>query len=323
VANVRSDVVVTPVGDVLAVLGEGPYWVPTESALLWVDIAGGRLHRTEIPSGATTSAEIDMVSAAFPASDGGVLYASGNRVVLRQPAPGPATGLSGGHTDRVVAVAPAHPTVRFNDGAVDPAGRVWIGSMHEGETRPLGTLYRLDPGPVPSSAPGSLSGSRYPAALTAVAPQATVSNGLAWSPDGSRMYYADSPTRRLDVFNYDLATGEATGRRVLADLSGYDGFPDGLTVDGEGYVWVCMWDGAAIRRFSPSGSLDTVVPVPVARPTSVAFGGEDMADLFVTTASIDLTESERAAQPLAGRLLQLRPGPVGLPATTTAAIIPA
>jgi len=315
VANVRSDVVVTPVGDMLAVLGEGPYWVPAESALLWVDIAGGRLHRTEIPGGATTSAEIETVSAAFPARGGGVLYASGNRVVLREPADGQATSLSGGYTDRVIAVAPAHPTVRFNDGAVDPAGRVWIGTMHENETRPLGTLYRLDRGPVP--------GSRQAAALTPVAPRAIVSNGLAWSPDGTLMYYADSPTRRLDVFDYDLATGEAIGRRMLADLSGYDGFPDGLTVDADGFVWVCMWDGAAIRRFSPSGSLDAVVPVPVARPTSVAFGGPDMADLFVTSASIDLTGPELAAQPLAGRLLHLRPGSVGLPATTTTAVIPA
>jgi sugar lactone lactonase YvrE len=319
VAKVRSDVVVTQVGDMFAGLGEGPYWIPSESALLWVDIVAGLLHRTQIPSGTTTSAEISAVSAAFPARGGGVLYASGNRVALREPASGPAAGQSGGYTERVIAVAPAHPTVRFNDGAVDPSGRVWIGSMHEGETRPLGTLYRLDPGP----APAGRSGSRYPAVLTPVAPRATVSNGLAWSPDGSRMYYADSPTRRLDVFDYDLTTGEATGRRVLADLSGYEGFPDGLTVDAEGCVWVCMWDGAAIRRFTPSGSLDAVVPVPVARPTSVAFGGADMADLFVTTASIDLTAAELATQPLAGRLLHLRPGPVGLPATTTAAVIPA
>jgi len=327
VANVLSDLQVTPVGGASAVLGEGPYWIPSESALLWVDIGAGLLHRTEIPAGTTTSTELGQISAVFPAQGGGVLYAGGHQVILRESLTGPASDgpasdgpasggpASGGYTDRIVAVAPAHPTVRFNDGAVDPAGRVWIGSMHEGETRPLGTLYRLDPSPGPSS--------RYEAVLTPVARRAVVSNGLAWSPDGTRMYYADSPTRRLDVFDYDLASGQATGRRVLADLSAYDGFPDGLTVDGEGYVWVCMWDGAAIRRFTPAGSLDAVVPVPVARPTSVAFGGADMGDLFVTTASIDLTPAQLAAQPLAGRLLQLRPGPVGLPATTTQAILPA
>jgi sugar lactone lactonase YvrE len=286
--------------------------------LAWIDIKAGRLHRTRIPSGSTTSVELGQVSAAFPAPGGGLLYASKNRMVLREPAPGPAAAQSGGYAERVVAAAPPHPTVRFNDGAVDPAGRVWIGSMHEGETRPLGTLYRLDR----RQAPAAGSGSRYEAVLTPVARRAIVSNGLAWSPDGTRMYYADSPTRRLDVFDYDLTTGQATGRRVFADLSGYPGFPDGLTVDADGHVWVCMWDGAAIRRFAPSGSQDAVVPVPVARPTSVAFGGQDLADLFVTTASIDLSAAELAAQPLAGRLLRLRPGPVGHPATTMAAIIP-
>jgi len=93
-------------------------------------------------------------------------------------------------------------------------------------------------------------------------------------------------------------------------------------VDGDGYVWVCMWDGGVLRRLAPSGALDAVVPVPVARPTSAAFGGPDLADLYVTTASIDFTPEQRAAQPLAGRLLHLRPGPVGLPSTTTPAIIP-
>ena len=125
------------------------------------------------------------------------------------------------------------------------------------------------------------------------------------------------------MFDYDPVTGEVTGRRMFADLSGFDGFPDGLTVDGDGYVWVCMWDGGVIRRLAPSGALDAVVPMPVARPTSVAFGGPDLADLYVTTARINLSPEQLASQPLAGRLLHLRPGPVGLPSTTTPAAIPA
>ena len=287
-------------------LGEGPYWVPAESALLWVDIPAGLLHRTEVASGETATTEVGLVSAVFPVRDGGLLYATQHQLVLRKGDP----AHPGDVTERVVAAAPPHSEIRFNDGAVDPAGRVWIGSMHMAETDPLGTLYRLDP--------GSPAG----AVLTPVVPGATVSNGLAWSPDGTRLYYADSPTRKLDVFDYDPVTGEATGRRTLADLSAFDGFPDGLTVDGDGYVWVCMWDGGVIRRFAPSGELDAVVPVPVARPTSVAFGGPDLADLYVTTASINLSPEERASQPLAGRLLHLRPGPVGLPSTTTQAVIP-
>jgi sugar lactone lactonase YvrE len=307
--DVRAGIVAEPVGDVTAVLGEGPYWVPEDSCLLWVDIPAGLLHRTQIPSGRTVTADVGSVSAAFPADGGAILYAGGNQVMVREPVRGSAPGKpgpSGEWTTRIIAQAPAQDGVRFNDASVDPAGRVWVGSMDMEETKPLGELYRLDPGGV----------------LTAVASGATVSNGLGWSPDGSRMYYADSPTKRVDVFDYDQAMGQAYARRVFADLSDAAGAPDGLTVDLDGYVWVAMWDGGALRRFAPSGELDAVVPVPVARPTSVAFGGNGMAELYVTTASFNLTPAQREAQPLAGRLLRLVPGPVGLPSTTTRANIP-
>jgi sugar lactone lactonase YvrE len=302
--DVRTGIAAEPVGNVTAVLGEGPYWVPEESVLLWVDIPAGLLHRTAMPSGETVTTELDAVSAAFPAHEGGLLYAGGYSVVLREPVPGKA-GLPEEWTETTIAQAPKVDGVRFNDASVDPAGRVWVGSMHNEETKPLGALYRLDPGGV----------------LTPAVPGATVSNGLGWSPDGSRLYYADSPTKRVDVFDYDQATGEVQRRRVFADLSSAPGMPDGLTVDLDGYVWVAMWGGGALRRFAPDGAPDAVVPVPVARPTSMAFGGVGMAELYVTTASINLTEEERAAQPLAGRLLRLVPGPVGLPSTTTRPLI--
>ena len=298
--HVRAAVAADPVGDVTAVLGEGPYWVPEDSCLFWVDIPNGLLHRTNVPSGETISAKLGEVSAAFPTLEGGILIAGGNRLTLLAPAE------SGeGWTERTIAEAPAGEGIRFNDAKVDPAGRVWVGSMHTGETEPLGELYRLDPG----------------GKLTQVVTGVTVSNGLGWSPDGSRMYYADSPTRRIDMFDYDPATGQAFQRRVFADLSRAEGFPDGLTVDLDGCVWVAMWNGGAVRRFTPSGQQDAVLPVPVSRPTSCAFGGPDMAELYVTTASIDLTDTERAAQPLAGRLLRFLPGPVGLPSTTARAAI--
>jgi sugar lactone lactonase YvrE len=151
----------------------------------------------------------------------------------------------------------------------------------------------------------------------------TVSNGLGWSPDGSRMYYVDSPVGRIDMFDYDPAAGTAVGRRPFADHSGYDGVPDGLTVDADGCVWVAVWGGGVLRRFAPDGTQDSVVPVPVSQPTSCAFGGPGMADLYVTSARIGLSEAELSEQPLAGRLLRLSPGPVGLPSTTTYAAIPA
>jgi sugar lactone lactonase YvrE len=300
--DVRTSAPAEPVGDVRAVLGEGPYWVPENSSLLWVDIPNRLLHRTEIPSGATESMEVDAVSAAFPALGGGILTAGGNRLTLFKP--GSASG--DGWTARTVAEVPSREGVRFNDASVDPAGRVWVGTMHVDETEPLGELYRLDPGSV----------------LTSVVKGVTVSNGLGWSPDGSRLYYTDSPMRRIDVFDYDPATGEAFQRRVFTDLSRADGVPDGLTVDLDGCVWVAMWGGGALRRFTPNGEQDAVLPVPVSRPTSCAFGGPDLADLYVTTASRGMTDAERAAEPMAGRLLRLHPGPHGLPSTSAWASIP-
>ena len=302
VADVRTAAVAEPVGDARAALGEGPYWVPEDDCLLWVDISGGKLHRTYFPSGETVTMDLDAVSAAFPAVGGGILTAGGSRLALHLPAE-----RGERWTMRVIAEVPAREGIRFNDAGVDPAGRVWVGSMHTNESEPLGVLYRLDAGSV----------------LTTVVKGVTVSNGLGWSPDGVRMYYADSPMRRIDVFDYDPATGEAFQRRVFADLSAFDGVPDGLTVDADGFVWVAIWGGGVLRRFAPDGTQDAVIEVPVSQPTSCAFGGPGMTDLYVTTASIGLTEAELNEQPLAGRLLRLRPGPVGLPSTSAYAAIPA
>jgi sugar lactone lactonase YvrE len=302
VAGVRTAAGAEPVGDVTAVLGEGPYWVPEDDCLLWVDIRRGRLHRTYFPSAETVTVDLGAVSAAFPAVGGGILTAGGNRLALHLPAE-----RGERWTTRVIAEVPAREGVRFNDAGVDPAGRVWVGSMHVAEAEPLGELYRLDAGGV----------------LTTVVKGVTVSNGLGWSPDGARMYYVDSPMRRIDVFDYDPVTSEAFQRRVFADLSAFDGVPDGLTVDADGGVWVAVWGGGVLRRFAPDGTQDAVIQVPVSQPTSCAFGGPGMGDLYVTSASVGLTEAELQAQPLAGRLLRLQPGPVGLPSSTAYAAIPA
>jgi len=300
VVDIRMPVTAEPVGDVTAVLGEGPYWRPDDEVLLWVDIVRGLLYLTRPQLAETITIELDAVSAAFPAVGGGILTAGGHRVTLRATRPGE------GWAGRTVAEVPARNGVRFNDAAVDHAGRVWVGSMDLNEKEPLGTLYRLDSG----------------GTLTPVVHGATVSNGIGWSPDGTRMYYNDSPMRRIDVFDYDQATGEASQRRMFADLSAERGFPDGLTVDADGCVWVAMFAGSTLRRFTPAGRPDAVIPLPVSQPTSVAFGGPGMADLFVTTAYRDLTDEQRQGEPLAGRLLRLRPGPVGLPSSTAQAVIP-
>jgi sugar lactone lactonase YvrE len=300
-AGVRDAAFVEPVGEVTAELGEGPYWVPEDDCLLWVDIPNARLHRTYFPSAQTDTLQLDAVSAAFPAVGGGILTAGGAALELHLPAE-----RGGEWTSRRIGEVPAREGVRFNDASVDPAGRVWVGSMDTAESQQLGELYRLDP-----------AGS-----VTTVLKGMTVSNGLGWSPDGSRMYYVDSPTRRVDVFDYDCATGAIRDRRVFTDLTEADGVPDGLTVDADGYLWVAFWGGGVLRRIAPDGSVDAVIEVPVSQPTSCAFGGPGMTDLYVTTARVGLSEAELKEQPMAGRLLRLRPGPVGLPSTTTYATIP-
>jgi sugar lactone lactonase YvrE len=281
---------------VVAELGEGPYWDVESSTLLWVDIPGGLLHRTDPVTGDTQTADIGApLSAALPVSGGGVLLARQSSLIL----------LSSGDSERVVAATADRDDIRFNDGSVDPAGRVWIGSMDIGETSPTGQLYRLSPD-------GSLD-----AIVTGV----TVSNGLGWSPDGRLMYYVDSPTRRVDAFTFDASDGGLAGRRVFADVSEAPGVPDGLTVDASGYVWVAMHGGGALRRYAPDGSLDSVVTLPVSHPTSCAFGGPDLRDLFITTARAPLSPQQRAAQPMAGRLLRMHPGVGGQPAASVRAAI--
>ena len=294
--------VVEPVGDVTAALGEGPYWVPEDDCLLWVDIEGARLHRTYFPAKETVTDSPGPVSAAFPAVGGGILIAGGSALTLLFPAE-----RGGQWVARTIADVPAGTA----SGSTTPGWTRRAGSGRDrctsAEAEPLGELYRLDPG----------------GRLNPVVKNVTVSNGLGWSPDGSRMYYADSPLRRVDVFDYDPATGEAFARRTFADLSDAEGVPDGLTVDADGCVWVAMWGGSALRRFTPDGQPDAVLPVPVSQPTSCAFGGPDLADLYITSARVGLTDAQLAAQPLAGRLLHVRPGPVGLPSTTAKAAIPA
>jgi sugar lactone lactonase YvrE len=195
---------------------------------------------------------------------------------------------------RVVAELPVPARLRLNDAKPDPAGRLWVGSMSP-RGRAEGALYRVAPG------------SRAEAVLEGVA----ISNGLGWSPDGERLFYIDTPTQRIDVLDFDVRSGAATGRRPFAAVPNRAGRPDGLAVDAEGGVWVALFGGAALRRYGAGGDLDLVVPLPVSHPTSCAFGGAALHELYVTTAGRPRLDQAKGA--LAGRLLRLRPGVCGAP----------
>jgi sugar lactone lactonase YvrE len=159
--------------------------------------------------------------------------------------------------------------IRMNDGACNQAGRFFAGTMADDEAPEQGTLYRLDPDH----------------SVAVVIPQVTISNGIGWSPGGSWMYYIDSPTRRIDVLDYDLATGAIASRRPFVEVDAGEAVPDGLAVDTEGGVWVALWDGGAVLRFGPDGRLKQRLELPAPRVTSCAFGGPDMETLYITTAA--------------------------------------
>lgn len=255
-----------------ALLGEGPRWDAAARRLLWVDIEGRALHVFDPARGEDRSIPLDeRVGAAAPMASGGVLVALADRlavVELEQVAL------------RTLISIPHGEKMRLNDGACDPAGRFWVGSMALDETPGAAALYRY------TSAGG----------LQHVLGDVTMSNGLGWSPDGGTMYYVDSLTFRIDAFDFDPATGEISGRRQWVAIEPGAGTPDGLAVDDEGGVWLALWGGAAIRRYSADGALDHVLAVPTDNVTACCFGGDDGRLLYVTTASVDLPDG----QPLAG-----------------------
>jgi sugar lactone lactonase YvrE len=277
--------------DIRTELGEGPLWDDRRQRLLFVDIEPGHVHEFDPVSGAHRLVQ-------FPWKIGAVaLYESGDWLLAAADGFYRADPVSG-ETTLVAAVEAERPGNRMNDGYVDARGRFWAGTMGMHRVREAGTLYRLDP-----------DGSVYPM----VTPVST-SNGIDWSLDNRIAYYIDTPTGRVDQFDFDLSTGTLTNRRPLVEIPADAGKPDGLIVDAEGYVWVCLWQGAAVHRYGPDGRIDMVIPTPAAQTTKCAFGGANLDELFITSAWTGLSATERAAQPLAGGLFRCKPGVKGRPA---------
>lgn len=277
-------------------LSEGPRWDADRAELIWVDILAGEVHTAPLGDDGRLEPVRTLrvgrhVGAAAPATGGGYVLAAaggfwhvddhGALTELAQPEPG--------RTD-----------VRMNDGICDPQGRFWGGTMAYAETPGAGRLYRLE-----------LDGR-----CTLVLDGLTISNGMGWSPDGATMYLADSGTGEVYAFDFDPARGSVDRRRTLVHVDIPGAAPDGLTVDSTGDVWVALWNGGALARYAPDGSLRQTVPVPVDRPTSCAFGGPDGATLFVTSSREGLDEAALARQPQAGHVLRIDGlGVTGAPCT--------
>jgi sugar lactone lactonase YvrE len=269
--------------DPVAFHAEGPVWSPSWGGLRWVDMLAGdvlSLHG----DGSIGRRHVGAVAAALrPRVSGGAVIAVERGFALEEP--------DGGL--RELDPLWDNDTVRMNEGGCDPDGRFYCGSMAYDQAPGGGKLYRLD------------TDGAVHIALNAV----TVSNGLEWSPDGAVAYYVDTAGGAIDVFDYDRESG-LTGRRTFVEIPGEDGHPDGLTVDAEGGVWVALYGGSQVRRYSSAGELEEIVTVPATNVTACTFGGADLDRLFITTSRENLAEGD---QPLAGALFAVTPGVTGRP----------
>ncbi len=293
--------------DAHALVGEGPVWDDTSGTLVWVDIMRNAVHRYDPATGHDRATDVGQPlgaaalrrhgqSLVLALRDGfGLLDEGAGDAVVRGGGGGHDTRSAGqrsGPVEMVAAVEADVPTNRMNDGKCDPGGRFWAGTMAFEVTPGVAALYRLDP---------DLSVHQM---VTGV----TLSNGLDWSLDGRQMYYIDSPTQGVDVFDFNPADGSLGQRRRLITIPAADGLPDGMTVDAEGGLWVALHGSGTIRRYMPDGRVDRLIRVPATMVTSCAFGGPDLTDLYITTISLGLSEAGRRAQPLAGGLFRCRPG---------------
>ena len=272
--------------DARAALAEGPAWDPARRVLWWVNIPHGEVHRLDPATGQDSWFTVgEEVGAVALRQRGGLVLAAASGFAV--------CDADGSGFRRLARVHTDPPGGRMNDGACDPWGRFWAGTMLAGVPG-AAALHRLDP-----------DGTCH-TMLTGV----TVSNGIDWSPDGWMMYYVDTPTGGVDAFDIDPDSGRLGARRRLVDIA--RGKPDGLTVDGEGHLWVALWGGWAVQRFTPDGRLDRTVEIPAEQVTSCAFGGDNLDTLFVTTARQGAADGD-ARQPHAGGIFALRPGAHGQP----------
>jgi xylono-1,5-lactonase len=276
------------VADVGALLGEGPVWVEREQSIYWLDIKGRKIFRLAETGELTQWQTPIRVGSIAPRCNGGFI-----------------AGTEEGFAEIDLDEARFHvfhnpeehlPGNRFNDGKTDRLGRFWAGTMDDTEAMALGSLYRLD---------ADRSCRRFDEGYK-------VTNGPAFDPSGRRMYHNDSARQLIYAFELS-ADGEPGERRIFARFGDGDGYPDGMTVDSKGCLWVAFWDGWCIRRLSPEGQVIEKLDLPVQRPTSCTFGGPGLDRLYVTSATIGLDKDALQMQPCAGGLFLLEAGARGVP----------
>lgn len=280
--------------DVKNKLGEGAIWNYKTQELWWIDIEGF-LFNTYNP---TTKKQrtIDVkqhIGTVVPSRDGKDAI-----VALR-------TGVYNLNLETeamTFLVSPESDTsgIRLNDGKCDPAGRFWVGSMHFNQTKYAANLFQIQP-------------NRNEVLSRKMQDSVTISNGIIWSLDEKTMYYIDTDRGNVRAYNYDKTTGNISKERVIITVSDTLGYPDGMTIDNEGMLWIALWNGDCVTRWNPNtGELLQKIEVPAHNVTSCAFGGENLETLYITTARLDMTEVELAAKPLSGGVFKINPGVRGV-----------
>lgn len=279
----------TPVWELKTELGEGPVWVERDRALWFVDIKNHQIHRFDPASGDHRTLEApEQVGFILPAEGGGFIA-------------GLQSGLAhfddkSGAFDRIVEVEPEHSDNRLNDGVVDPAGRIWFGTMDNREKTKSGAFYCF------------YRGTLTPTGIDRI----TITNGPAVSPDGRTLYVVDTLAGTIDAADIH-DDGSLGQRRPFVKIPHTEGHPDGPTVDSKGCVWIALYNGWEARRYSPVGDLLDTVRFPVANITKIAFGGDDLRTVFATTARQLLKPDDIARQPLIGSLFSFRVDTPGVP----------
>jgi sugar lactone lactonase YvrE len=276
-----------------ATLGEGALWDAANNRLLWVDILEKRVGLFDPEKSSSRILQLDsFVGTVVTSAKGDLMVAIREGFARLDPS-------SGRISDLLSPEGHDPATTRFNDGKCDPAGRFWAGTMSISESPGGGALYSLE------------SGGKIRKWLENI----SISNGIVWSPDCRHMYYIDTPTRVVADFEYDPGTGSIRNRRVAVEVPKEMGYPDGMTIDAEGMLWVALWDGSAVGRWDPrSGRLLGKVAISASHATSCAFGGPGLETLYITSARTGLSAAEIEREPLAGDIFAVQMDVPGTPA---------
>jgi sugar lactone lactonase YvrE len=273
-------------------LGEGPVWDHENNVLYWVNITAGEVHTYDPATGDDRVVDCGQpVGTVVGRESGGLMVAAAGGFACLD--------IDSGRLEIVANPEADSPDMRFNDGKCDPAGRFWAGSLHKGEDTPVGSLYMLN---------------TDMSVYTGIDGGITIANGIVWTSDRSTMYYIDTPTQRVDAFDYDDATGQITNRREAFPVPEANGWPDGMAIDSEDKVWVAHWGGWNVIRYDPATGEELLrIDVPASQTTACAFGGPELKHLYITSAAYGLDDAAHQKEPHAGGLFMIEVDVPGVP----------